>query len=191
RMEAQAYRVRTLGEWEQGWKEGAIVVQHCSFFLCNRMLESYIDKVLCERKGVRLQIWDTQQFFEDQKLIYSEEVVPAIPGAKVYKLSLYRCDQYKFSIHRGSLVAINPRDKEKVRPPLIMSSNCGKVVSQYSFDLICIPGRSCDIEFIQSSGALSGVKDKEWGLDVFIGRQGEMSERNSALKMIVRILDVL
>uniref|UniRef100_A0A674A8S8 Thiopurine S-methyltransferase n=1 Tax=Salmo trutta TaxID=8032 RepID=A0A674A8S8_SALTR len=29
------------------------LVQHCSFLLCNRMLESYIDKVLCGRKGVR------------------------------------------------------------------------------------------------------------------------------------------
>uniref|UniRef100_A0A8K9V584 Thiopurine S-methyltransferase n=1 Tax=Oncorhynchus mykiss TaxID=8022 RepID=A0A8K9V584_ONCMY len=43
-MEAQAYRVRTLGEWEQGWKEGEIG---------SHMLESYIDKVLCELKGVR------------------------------------------------------------------------------------------------------------------------------------------
>uniref|UniRef100_A0A4W5NQH6 Uncharacterized protein n=1 Tax=Hucho hucho TaxID=62062 RepID=A0A4W5NQH6_9TELE len=137
------------------------------------------------------------QFFEDQKLIYSEEVVPAIPGAKVYrdsdgKIYLYQCDLYKFSSHRGSLVAINPRDREKYAA-LIMSSMdkaCRylldtflynselfkgkifpeKVVSQYSFYFICIPGRSCDIEFIQSSDALPDVKHKEWGFDVFIER---------------------
>ncbi|XP_029591830.1 probable thiopurine S-methyltransferase [Salmo trutta] len=78
------------------------------------MLESYIDKVLCGRKGVRFFFplcgkavdmkWladmghpvvgvdiaemGSMQFFEDQTLIYSEEVVPAIPGAKVYKVKI-------------------------------------------------------------------------------------------------------
>lgn len=36
--------------------------------------------------GVDIAEMGIRQFFEDQKLIYSEEVVPAIPGAKVYKV---------------------------------------------------------------------------------------------------------
>uniref|UniRef100_A0A4W5NJF3 Thiopurine S-methyltransferase n=1 Tax=Hucho hucho TaxID=62062 RepID=A0A4W5NJF3_9TELE len=175
-----------------------------------RMLESYIDKVLCGRKEVQFffPLWESymghsvvgvdiaemgiRQFFEDQKLIYSEEVVPAIPGAKVYrdsdgKIYLYQCDLYKFSSHRGSLVAINPRDREKYAA-LIMSSMdkaCrylldtflynselfkGKIFPEKAAQMIFVFHLSCDIEFIQSSDALPDVKHKEWGFDVFIER---------------------
>ncbi|KAK6323620.1 hypothetical protein J4Q44_G00059590 [Coregonus suidteri] len=224
-MEAQADRVRTLGEWEQGWKEGEIGFhQYC----VHKMLESYIDKVLCGRKrirfffplcgkavdmkwladmghsvvGVDIAEMGIRQFFEDQKLIYSEEVVPAIPGAKVYKssdgnISLYQCDLYKFSSaiegqfggiwDRGSLVAINPRDREKYAALImsLMDKDCQYLLDTFLYnpELFKGPpfnvpdvevnrlfGRSCDIEFIQSSDALPDVKDKEWGLDVFIER---------------------
>ncbi|KAF3834108.1 hypothetical protein F7725_025312 [Dissostichus mawsoni] len=147
----QADRVMALGEWEERWQEDRIGFHQPHV---HKMLESHIDKVLAGRTGVRfffplcgkavdmkwladmghsvvgVEISEKaiKQFFEDNNMTYSEEPVPALPGAKVFKgsernISLYQSDLYNFSSaiggqfgaiwDRGSLVAINPRDREK------------------------------------------------------------------------------
>ncbi|KAG9355394.1 hypothetical protein JZ751_000232, partial [Albula glossodonta] len=157
-MSAQANRVMDPSEWEERWQEGRIGFHQLHV---HKMLESNIDKVLCGREGVRfffplcgkavdmkwladkghsvvgVEISEKaiKQFFEEQKLDYSEEVVSDIPGSKVFKssdgkISLYQCDLYKFSSaiagqfggiwDRGSLVAINPCDRQRYAT-LIMS----------------------------------------------------------------------
>ncbi|TNN32348.1 putative thiopurine S-methyltransferase [Liparis tanakae] len=78
--------------------------------------------------GVEISEKAIKQFFVENNLTYKEEPVPSLPGATVYKsaernVSLYRCDLFSFSSSvagqfgaiwdRGSLVAINPRDREK------------------------------------------------------------------------------
>ncbi|KAG5842681.1 hypothetical protein ANANG_G00180190 [Anguilla anguilla] len=150
-MSAQADRVMDLAEWEGRWQEGRIGFHQLHV---HKMLESSIDKILCGRKGIRVFFplcgkavdmkWladmghsvvgveisekGIKEFFEDHDLSYSEELVPDIPGAKVFKssdgkISLYQCDLFKFSSavagkfdgiwDRGALVAINPCDRER------------------------------------------------------------------------------
>uniref|UniRef100_UPI001EAED724 probable thiopurine S-methyltransferase n=1 Tax=Oncorhynchus gorbuscha TaxID=8017 RepID=UPI001EAED724 len=73
------------------------VVQHCSFFcerkgvrfffpLCGKAVDiKWLADMGHPVVGVDIAEMGIRQFFEDQKLICGEEVVPAIPGAKVYK----------------------------------------------------------------------------------------------------------
>uniref|UniRef100_A0A674DF03 Uncharacterized protein n=1 Tax=Salmo trutta TaxID=8032 RepID=A0A674DF03_SALTR len=144
------------------------------------MLESYIDKVLCGQKGVRFffPLWES--YMGHSKLTYSEEVVPAIPTAKVYKssdgkISLYQCDLYKFSriLDRGSLYDhMNWTSLSLIMS--LMDKDCRYHLDTFLYNPVLFKGTifpeiTAEIIFlIQSSNALPEVKDKEWGLDVFI-----------------------
>ncbi|XP_031722391.1 probable thiopurine S-methyltransferase isoform X2 [Anarrhichthys ocellatus] len=192
------------------------------------MLENNIDKVLSGRTGVRFFFplcgkaldmkWiadmghsvvgveisekGIKQFFEDNNMTYSEEPVPAIPGAKVFKssernISLYQCDLFNFSSSiegqfgaiwdRGSLVAINPRDREKYAALIIslMAKDCRYLLDtllynpeSYGGPPFLVPdeqvaslfGNSCDLEQLQSLDALDALtaltdRQRRWGLD--------------------------
>ncbi|XP_070702716.1 probable thiopurine S-methyltransferase [Pempheris klunzingeri] len=163
-LASQANRVMVLGEWEERWQDNRIGFHQAHV---NKMLESNIDKVLAGRTGVRFFFplcgkavdmkWladmghsvvgvdiaekAIRQFFEESNMTYSEEPVPAIPGAKVYKsseknISLYQCDLFNFSSSiegqfgaiwdRGALVAINPGDREKYAALItsLMTKDC-------------------------------------------------------------------
>ncbi|KAL2080217.1 hypothetical protein ACEWY4_024010 [Coilia grayii] len=218
-MEAQANRVMALSEWEERWQEGRIGFHQPHV---HKLLEKNLDKVLCERKevrfffplcgkavdmkwladkghsvvGVEISEKAIRQFFEEQKLTYSEESVPAIPGAKVFKssdgkIALYQCDLYKFSSDvtgqfgaiwdRGSLVAINPCDRQ--RYAALITSLMDKT-SKYLLDTLLynpelfkgppffvsdedvknLFGESCDILFVESTDAFQ-ERHKQWGLD--------------------------
>uniref|UniRef100_A0A674DF12 Uncharacterized protein n=1 Tax=Salmo trutta TaxID=8032 RepID=A0A674DF12_SALTR len=93
--------VRTLGEWEQGGGDRVSPVPRAQVNT-SLMLESYIDKVLCGQKGVRFffPLWES--YMGHSVLTYSEEVVPAIPTAKVYKSNIQ--GQFGGILDRGSLV---------------------------------------------------------------------------------------
>eukprot|EP00064_Thunnus_orientalis_P002056 superscaffoldBa00000143_g2063 len=146
--------------------------------------------------GVEISEKAIQQFFEENNMTYIEEPVPAIPGAKVYKsseknISLYQCDLYNFSSSiegqfgaiwdRGSLVAINPKDREKYAALIIslMASDCRYLLDTllYNPELYKGPpffvpdeqvtrlfGERCDIELLQSVDALTD-RQRAWGLD--------------------------
>ncbi|AWP21410.1 putative thiopurine S-methyltransferase [Scophthalmus maximus] len=146
--------------------------------------------------GVEISEKAIKQFFEESNLTYSEEPVAAIPGAKVYKsseknITLYQCDLYNFSssIHgqfgaiwdRGSLVAINPQDREKYASLIIslMAKDCRYLLDTllYNAELhkgppFLVPdeqvhslfGSSCNIELLQSVDALTD-RYRGWGLD--------------------------
>ncbi|XP_059206116.1 probable thiopurine S-methyltransferase isoform X2 [Centropristis striata] len=215
----QADRVMALGEWEERWQEDRIGFHQSSV---HKMLENNIDKVLAGRTGVRfffplcgkavdmkwladmghsvvgVEISEKaiKQFFEENNMTYSEEPVPAIPGAKVYKssernISLYQCDLFNFSSSidgdfgaiwdRGSLVAINPRDREKYATLIIslMAKDCRYLLDTllynpelYQGPPFLVPddqvnslfGNSCDIEQLQSLDALT-ERHRGWGLD--------------------------
>nr|XP_020453192.1 thiopurine S-methyltransferase [Monopterus albus] len=148
--------------------------------------------------GVEISEKAIKQFFEENNLTYSEEPVPAIPGMKVYKsseknISLYKCDLFNFSSSirgqfgaiwdRGSLVAINPRDREKYSSLLtsLMAKDCRYLVATllynpelYKGPPFLVPdeqihslfGNSCDIELLQSEDAMTD-RQRDWGLDYF------------------------
>ncbi|XP_056154680.1 probable thiopurine S-methyltransferase isoform X1 [Lampris incognitus] len=218
-LAAQADRVMALGEWEERWQDDKIGFHQPHV---HKMLESNIDKVLAGRTGVRfffplcgkavdmkwladmghsvvgVEIAEKaiRQFFEENNMTYSEEPVPTIPGAKVYKsselnISLYQCDLYSFSSStegqfgaiwdRGSLVAINPKDREKYASLIIslMAKDCRYLLDTllYNPELYKGPpffvpndqvqrlfGNSCDVELLQSADALTD-RQRGWGLD--------------------------
>uniref|UniRef100_A0A674NBC8 thiopurine S-methyltransferase n=1 Tax=Takifugu rubripes TaxID=31033 RepID=A0A674NBC8_TAKRU len=215
----QANRVMAVGEWEERWDDGRTGFHQPQV---HKMLELNIDKVLAGRPGVRfffplcgkavdmkwladrghsvvgVEISEKaiKQFFEENNLAYSEEPVPSIPGAKVYKSSeknicLYQCDLYKFSSSiegqfgaiwdRGSLVAINPRDREKYAALLtsLMAQDCRYLLDTllYNPDLYPGPpflvpdeqvhslfGPSCDVELLQSVDAMT-ERHRSWNID--------------------------
>ncbi|XP_075995503.1 putative thiopurine S-methyltransferase [Genypterus blacodes] len=146
--------------------------------------------------GVEIAEKAIKQFFEDSSMTYSEKPVPAIPGAKLYKgkerdVSIYQCDLFTFSSSvggqfgaiwdRGSLVAINPGDREKYASLIIslMAKDCRYLLDTllYNPELYKGPpffvpneqvhslfGKSCELELVQSEDALTD-KQKAWDLD--------------------------
>ncbi|XP_053347408.1 probable thiopurine S-methyltransferase [Clarias gariepinus] len=146
--------------------------------------------------GVEISEKAIKQFFEENNLEFKEEPVPAIPGAKVFKslddkISLYQCDLYKFSSavgsqfggiwDRGSLVAINPCDRQKYATLImsLMDKDCRYLLDtlEYNPELYKGPpffvpedivkslyGNACDIELVRSEDAFE-ERHKAWGID--------------------------
>uniref|UniRef100_A0A3Q4BF00 thiopurine S-methyltransferase n=1 Tax=Mola mola TaxID=94237 RepID=A0A3Q4BF00_MOLML len=208
----QADQVVALEDWEERWNEGRTGFHRLEV---NKMLEINIDKVLAGRTGVRfffplcgkavdmkwLADMGHSVFFEENNMTYSEEPVAAIPGAKVYKslernISLYQCDLFNFSNSiegdfgamwdRGSLVAINPRDREKYAALItsLMAKGCRYLLDTmlYNPELHSGPpffvpdeqvyslfGSSCEVEPLQALDALTD-RQRGWGLDFLTER---------------------
>lgn len=218
-LASQADRVMVIGEWEERWEEGRIGFHQLHV---HKMLEAHLEKVLAGRTGVRFFFplcgkaldmkWladmghsvvgveisekGIKQFFEENNMTYSEEDVPALPGAKVYKgvernISLYQCNLFNFSSSiggqfgaiwdRGSLVAINPQDREKYAALItsLMAKDCRYLLDTllYNPELYAGPpflvpdeqvqslfGNSCNIEFLESVDAFT-ERHRGWGLD--------------------------
>ncbi|KAM6959465.1 putative thiopurine S-methyltransferase [Aplochiton taeniatus] len=146
--------------------------------------------------GVEISEKAIKQFFDENNMTYSESAVPALPGAKVYRstegnVSLYQCDLFNFSSSvggkfggiwdRGSMVAINPVDRQKYAALIIslMAKDCRYLLDTmlYNPELYKGPpffvpneqvqslfGQSCDIELLQSIDALND-RQRAWGLD--------------------------
>ncbi|XP_026785278.2 probable thiopurine S-methyltransferase [Pangasianodon hypophthalmus] len=146
--------------------------------------------------GVEISEKAIKQFFEEHSLEYKEEPVPAIPEAKVFKssdakISLYQCDLYKFSSaieghfggiwDRGSLVAINPCDRQKYATLImsLMDKDCRYLLDTLEYNpefyegppffvpeeaVKSLYGDACDIELVQTRDAF-GERYKAWGID--------------------------
>uniref|UniRef100_A0A8C7Z3E0 thiopurine S-methyltransferase n=1 Tax=Oryzias sinensis TaxID=183150 RepID=A0A8C7Z3E0_9TELE len=230
----QAERVMALGEWEERWQQDRIGFHQPTV---HRMLEKNLDKVLNGRTGVRFFFplcgkaidmkWladqghsvvgveisekGIQQFFEENNMTFSEEPVPEIPGAKVFRnpeknISLYQCDLFQFSSSiagrfggiwdRGSLVAINPKDREKYAALIVslMDQDCRYLLDtflynpdQYRGPPFFVPdeqvrslfGSSCNVELLQSVDALTD-RQRDWGLDSFMENIHLITLKNSS-----------
>ncbi|XP_062301617.1 uncharacterized protein LOC134006683 isoform X1 [Osmerus eperlanus] len=239
-LAAQADRVMALGEWEERWQEDKIGFHQPNI---HPMLESNIEKVLAGRKevsfffplcgkaldmkwlsdmghsvvGVEIAEKAIKQFFEENNMTYSEEEVPVIPGAKVYKssegnISLYQCDLFNFSSSvagqfggiwdRGSLVAINPADREKYAALImsLMAKDCRYLLDTvlynpelYKGPPFMVPdeqvqslfGASCDIELLHSVDALTD-RQKGWGLDYLTEKVHLISPKTKKWEMAVQ-----
>ncbi|XP_078541931.1 putative thiopurine S-methyltransferase [Lissotriton helveticus] len=147
--------------------------------------------------GVDVSEIGLKGFFTEQNIPYVEEDVPEIPGAKLFKsssgnISLYCCSFYDFIRipakydgiwDRGSLVAINPRDRERYAKALLslMEQDCCYLLITVSYnpDLIEGPpfyvpdsvieklyGESCTIKLLETVDALDD-RTRGWGLDYF------------------------
>uniref|UniRef100_A0A3P9J4U4 thiopurine S-methyltransferase n=1 Tax=Oryzias latipes TaxID=8090 RepID=A0A3P9J4U4_ORYLA len=230
----QAERVMALGEWEERWQQDRIGFHQPTV---HRMLEKNLDKVLNGRTGVRFFFplcgkaidmkWladqghsvvgveisekGIQQFFEENNMTFSEEPVPEIPGAKVFRnpeknISLYQCDLFQFSSSiagrfgaiwdRGSLVAINPKDRKKYAALIVslIDEDCRYLLDtflynpdQYRGPPFFVPdeqvrslfGSSCNVELLQSVDALTD-RQRDWGLDSFMENIHLITLKNSS-----------
>ncbi|XP_075907729.1 putative thiopurine S-methyltransferase [Nelusetta ayraudi] len=201
----QADRVRTLEEWEKVWQEGRIGFHQPGV---HKKLEENLHVVLAGRSkvrfffplcgkavdmkwladmgnsvvGVEISEKAIKEFFKESQLTYSEEPVPGITGAKVFKssdgnISLYQCDLYSFSSSvggqfgaiwdRGSLVAINPGDREKYAALMtsLMAKDCRYLLEALTYNpelyegppfcllneqVHTLFGKSCNLELLQS-----------------------------------------
>ncbi|KAJ3583072.1 hypothetical protein NHX12_034494 [Muraenolepis orangiensis] len=146
--------------------------------------------------GVEIAEKAILQFYEENELSYAVESVPSIPGAKVYKsveknISIYQCDLYKFTScvegpfgaiwDRGSLVAINPQDRQKYSALLLslMAKDCRYLLSTVIYDpekhkgppflvpdqqVKALFGSSCDITLLDSVDVLE-QRWRDVGLD--------------------------
>ncbi|KAM9824203.1 putative thiopurine S-methyltransferase [Neosynchiropus ocellatus] len=221
-VEPQANRVMDLGEWNQFWHDDQV-----GFHMpeVHRMLKKYLDQLLAGRTkvrfffplcgkavdmkwladmghpvvGVEISEKAVRQFFEENNLPYTEEAVPAIPGAKVFKnseknISLYQCDLYDFTSSiegqfgaiwdRGSMVAINPKDREKYAALMmsLMADDCAFLLDTLIYDSalyegppFLVPdeqvqalfGGRCDIKCLQSEDIMSDLW-KSLGLESIV-----------------------
>ncbi|XP_023146935.2 probable thiopurine S-methyltransferase [Amphiprion ocellaris] len=146
--------------------------------------------------GVEICEKAVRQFFEENNMTYSEEAAGGVPGAKVFKnaeksISLYQCDLYNFSSavegqfgaiwDRGSLVAINPKDREKYAALMgsLMAKDCRYLVDTLQYNpekyegppffvpdeqLHTLFGKSCNIELLQSTDIMSDMW-RDFGMD--------------------------
>ncbi|KAM9385030.1 putative thiopurine S-methyltransferase [Pholidichthys leucotaenia] len=173
-QQSEAERIIELQEWVDGWEQGDTGFHTPTV---HKLLETHLDKVLKGRKGVRFFFplcgkavdmkWladkghsvvgveisekGIREFFEENKLKYSEEPVKDIPGAKVYRsedkaISLYQCDLYSFSSStegqfgaiwdRGSFGSINLRDQAKYIPLIqsLMANDCTYLLVTFLYD---------------------------------------------------------
>lgn len=164
-LAAQQNESMGLDEWEGMWQGSGEPGFHVPNV--NKMLEINKDKVFAGRTAIKFFIplcgkavdmkWladlghsvvgveisekAIREFFQESKMSYTEEAVPTIPGAKVFRnkektVSLYQCDIYCFNSSlegqfgamwdRGAFVAINPKDREKYAALMIslMAPGC-------------------------------------------------------------------
>ncbi|XP_036893898.1 thiopurine S-methyltransferase [Sturnira hondurensis] len=149
--EVQKNRVLTLEEWQEKWVDHKIAFHQEQG---HQLLKKHLDNFLKGESGLRVffplcgkaveMTWfadrghsvigveiselGIREFFTEQNLSYTEELIVAIPGAKVFKsssgnISLYCCNLFdlpranigKFDRiwDRGSLVAVNPGDRKR------------------------------------------------------------------------------
>ncbi|MGH0137791.1 UNVERIFIED_CONTAM: hypothetical protein FKN15_034888 [Acipenser sinensis] len=120
--------------------------------------------------GVDVSEIAIKEFFTDQNLPYTEEPVPAIPGAKAFKssdgkISLYNCNLYDFCSSvagkfdgiwdRGSLVAINPSDRQRYATLIIslMTKDCRYLLDTLLYNPSLYKGKMCNIQMLESVDA--------------------------------------
>ncbi|XP_074843702.1 thiopurine S-methyltransferase isoform X2 [Carettochelys insculpta] len=149
--------------------------------------------------GVEFSECALKEFFAEQNLSYSEEPIPGISGAKVFKsasgsISLYCCSIHDLSStivgkfdgiwDRGSLVAINPCDREHYANLMfsVMERSCCYLLVTVLYDAnkhkgppFYVPdsqikslfGKFCEIKYLEKVDVFSD-SHKAWGLDYFL-----------------------
>ncbi|XP_062986510.1 thiopurine S-methyltransferase [Elgaria multicarinata webbii] len=147
----QEDQVVTEEEWLQKWQKNNIGFHNKQG---HPLLRKYLDLLLSGRSGLKIffplcgktiemkwladmghhvvgvEISENalKEFFTEQNLPFSEETIPEIPGAKLFKstsgnISLYCCSIYDLTSavtgkfdgiwDRGALVAVNPCERER------------------------------------------------------------------------------
>ncbi|XP_042317925.1 thiopurine S-methyltransferase isoform X2 [Sceloporus undulatus] len=170
----QKDRVVTEEEWLQKWQ-----TKNIGFHNEERhpLLRKYLDLLLSGRSGLKIffplcgktiemkwladlghhvtgvEISESalKEFFTDQNLSFTEETIPEIPGAKLFKstsgnISLYCCSIYDLTStvtgkfdgvwDRGSLVAVNPSERKRYAQLILslMNKRCCCLLITCAYD---------------------------------------------------------
>ncbi|XP_053103415.1 thiopurine S-methyltransferase [Hemicordylus capensis] len=217
----QKDRQVTEEEWLQKWQTNNIGFHNEEI---HPLLRKYLDMLLNGRSGLKIFVplcgkaiemkWladmghhvlgveisesALKDFFAEQNLSFTEETVPEIPGAKLFKslsgnISLYCCSIFDLTStvigkcngiwDRGSLVAVNPCDRERYANLLLslMDRKCCCLLVTCSYDAskhkgppFYVPdsevnslfGKCCDIKCLEKKDGLL-ERHKKWGIDYF------------------------
>lgn len=159
-------------EHEEHWQRGGVYVPTVT-----KLLEDNIDKIVAGRTGLKFFVplcgktidmkWLSEightvvgversekavkQFFLESDMSFTEESVPKIPGAKVYRntektVSLYQCDIHSFTSSfegqfdviwdKAALVVIDPTDRTKYASIIIslMAPGCKYLLDTMLYD---------------------------------------------------------
>ncbi|XP_072854773.2 thiopurine S-methyltransferase isoform X2 [Pogona vitticeps] len=169
------------------------------FPLCGKTIEmKWLADLGHHVVGVEISESALKEFFAEQNLSFSEETVPQIPGAKLFKstsgnISLYCCSIYDLTStvtgkvdgiwDRGSLVAVNPSQRERYSQLILslMNENCRCLLVTCLYDpskhkgppfyvsdseVKSLFGKHCEIKCLEKKDSLS-ERPKQWGLDSF------------------------
>ncbi|KAM6185355.1 thiopurine S-methyltransferase isoform 2-T2 [Rhynchocyon petersi] len=202
--EVQKNQVLTLEEWQERWvsrkigfhqEEGhQLLKKHLDTFL-NSKSKLRVFFPLCGKAvemrwfadlghsvvGVEISELGIQEFFTEQNLSYSEEPIPEIPGAKVFKsssgiISLYCCNIFdlpranigKFDRiwDRGALVAVNPCERQRYADTMLSLTRKGfrYFLCILSYDPTKHSGTVCDMRCLENVDALED-RHRSWGID--------------------------
>ncbi|KAJ6664487.1 hypothetical protein lerEdw1_007144 [Lerista edwardsae] len=201
-VNAQKERLVPEDEWLQKWRtnniafhieQGHPISKHTATIVSHRLADMGHSVV-----GVEISESALEDFFSEHNLSFSKERVPEIPGAKLFKsisgsISLYCCSIYDLTStvvgkfdgiwDRGSLVAVNPCDRERYANLMLSLMNrqcccllvtCAYDPSKHKGPPFFVPeseirhlfGKCCDIKCLEKRDYLSQVP-KMWGLDYF------------------------
>nr|XP_060630868.1 thiopurine S-methyltransferase [Anolis sagrei ordinatus] len=169
------------------------------FPLCGKTIEmKWLSDLGHHVIGVEISESALKEFFAEQNLSFTEETVAEIPGAKLFKsttgnISLYCCSIYDLTStvtgkfdgiwDRGSLVAVNPSERERYAQLILslMNKKCSCLLVTCEYDprkhkgppfyvpdseVKTLYGKYCDIKFLEKIDSLSN-RPKKWGLDYF------------------------
>uniref|UniRef100_A0A3B4BA76 thiopurine S-methyltransferase n=1 Tax=Periophthalmus magnuspinnatus TaxID=409849 RepID=A0A3B4BA76_9GOBI len=152
----QENQFTNLEEWVTSWEKGQTGFHEINidkvlagrtgvkffFPLCGKAVDmKWLADMGHTVVGVEISEKAIREFFEESKMSYSEEPVPTIPGAKVFRntektVSLYQCDISSFSSSlegqfgaiwdRGAFVVINLKDRAKYAALMVslMAPDC-------------------------------------------------------------------
>uniref|UniRef100_A0A8C6MKK0 thiopurine S-methyltransferase n=1 Tax=Nothobranchius furzeri TaxID=105023 RepID=A0A8C6MKK0_NOTFU len=206
-LEHQAHRVMALTEWEERWQNNRIGFHQPAV---HTMLKTHLEEVVSGRTGVRFffplcgKAVDMKWYgpvcvcvcvcaFIMRVVLEPSEVLLVVLEPGVVPLSnseknifLYRCDlsvagQFGAIWDRGSLVAINPKDRERYAGLIVslMAVDCRYLLDTLLYDPekyggppFLVPdaqvqslfGSCCDVKHLQSVDALTD-RTRAWGLD--------------------------
>ncbi|XP_030408371.1 thiopurine S-methyltransferase isoform X2 [Gopherus evgoodei] len=193
----QQDRVVTEEEWLQKWKTRQIGFHKEQG---HPILRKYLDVLLNGRNGLRIFFplcgkavemkWlgdmghyvvgvelsecALKEFFTEHDLSYSEETIPGISGAKVFKstsgnISLYCCSIYDLSSYANLVLSLMERSCCYLLVTVLYDSNKHKGPPFYVPDaeIKSLFGKVCEIKCLEKVDDFSD-QHKAWGLDYFL-----------------------
>ncbi|XP_008845290.1 thiopurine S-methyltransferase isoform X2 [Nannospalax galili] len=204
--EVQKNRVLTLEEWQDKW-----VRRHISFHQeqGHQLLKKYLDTFLEGESGLRVFFplcgkavemkWfadrghsvvgveiselGIREFFAEQNISYSEEPIPEISGAKVFKsssgnISLYCCSIYDLPSYADIMLSLLRKGFQYLLAILSYdpTKHAGPPFYVTDAELKKLFGPKCTIRCLEETDAFK-EQHREWGIDCLFEKLYLLTEK--------------